>query len=488
MPVDPFLFFHKVSEFHINIGGRWSPLSIRDQMLRGRWAAERAMDLLGGDRPLAVIGAGAGGVTAAITAVNAGIATTLFEKEHDPFSRHASCRRWVDPTQYDWPLDHYPQGQIPWPGTPPVQLSWPNAGRAIALVGDWRAQFQAFLLSPNATAFFTMRRDTEVVNVHLNSAGTMAGVEWRPAGKRATTFTPFGLVITAMGFGDERSYLTYPPGHVPAVHPFRGYPFWSDDPFEHPHLSRTPRPDPPRILISGGGDGALQDFLRIVTHFKSARDLWDYLPLSPFRRARLQKDAQDIEDQANRALIWSGKSDHDHVALSRLMADFQRLAANIYGMRQVPTRLDRAIRYDFRVLWFVHPCSHFTPGYALNRLLVLLLMLRLRERSVGFVYRPNHRLVEVECNHPPGPLDPATCHWQPHRAVFWAKPDCQRDSPGTFPPPPPLAGPAPPDQIEQEFDVIVMRHGIAPPPQLWNPASGAALPPTRQLLPYHYPG
>jgi hypothetical protein len=64
MPVDPFLFYHKVSQFHINIGGRWSPLSIRDQMLRGRWAVARAVNLLGGDRALAVIGAGAGGVTA----------------------------------------------------------------------------------------------------------------------------------------------------------------------------------------------------------------------------------------------------------------------------------------------------------------------------------------------------------------------------------------------------------------------------------------
>jgi hypothetical protein len=488
MPVDPFLFFHKVSQFHINIGGRWSPLSIRDQMLRGRWAVERAMNLLGGDRPLAVIGAGAGGVTAAMTAVNAGIPTTLFEKEHDPFSRHVRCRRWVDPTQYDWPLDHYTQGQIPWPGTPPVQLSWPNAGRAFALVGDWRAQFQAFRLSSNATAFFTWRPDVEVVDVRQNAAGTMAEVEWRQARKRGTTVTPFGLVITAMGFGDERSYLTYAPGHVPGVHPFRGYPFWSRDSFEHPRLSWTPRPRPPRILISGGGDGALQDFLRIVTRFKSARELWDSLSLSAARRARIQKEAQDIEDQANRALIWSGKNEHDHVALSRLMTDFRGLAAAIYGMGRVPAKLDQAIRHDFQTLWFVHPCSHFSQGYALNRLLVLLLMFRLQERYPDFVYKPNYRLVEVVCDPPHGPPDPATCHWQPHRAFFWSKPDCQSDPPGTFPPPPPLTGPAPPHQIEEEFDVIVMRHGIIPPRQLWNPATGAALPPTRQLLPYHYPG
>ena len=63
-----------------------------------------------------------------MVAVNAGVATTLFDTESNPFSRHQTCRRWVDPTQYDWPLDHFPAGSIPWPSPlpppplPPVPL------------------------------------------------------------------------------------------------------------------------------------------------------------------------------------------------------------------------------------------------------------------------------------------------------------------------------------------------------------------------------
>jgi hypothetical protein len=235
-------------------------------------------------------------------------------------------------------------------------LSWRRAGRAFALVGDWRAQFQAFLLSANATRFFTWARATEVIDVRPNAAG------------------------------------------------------------------------------------------------------------------------------------WSGRNEHDHVALDRLMTDFRRLAAGIYAMKGVRQRLDNAIRNSFSMLWFVHPCSHFTLGYALNRLLVLLLIIRLREKYPAFTYLPNYRLVEVDCNHPAGPLDPATCHWQPHRAYFWEKPDCQRNPAGTFPPPPPLPAVAPPHQIVAEFDVIVMRHGVTPPRQFWTLPAGASLPPNRQLLPYHYPG
>ncbi len=485
--MDPFLFFHKVSDGHVNIGGRWSPLSIRDQMIRGRWAVERALSVLGGDRSLAVIGAGIGGVTAAMTAVDAGVRTTLFEKEHEPFSRHQACQRWVDPTQYDWPLDHYSSGLIPWPATPAVKLSW-HAGRASAFVGNWRAEFNTVRMSANAGQYFTWRNDSEVVNVRFDSKIKMVDVEWRPAGDSTTRTDSYGLVITAMGFGDERSFLEYPVGHRPPMHPFRGYPFWSNDPFELPRLNRTPGAKRPRVLISGGGDGALQDFLRIATRFKSAVELWNDLQLPQKVRADIQKQAQDIDDQANRSLVWFEHSGPDHIVLDRLMQDYRSLADSIYNRTSVPGRLSRAIRSDdFEALWLVHPCTHFNQAYGLNRLLSLLLIRQLR-KSGKFEHMPGWRLVEVRCNHVAGPADPQTCHGQPHLASFWPKHRCDRDPKGTFPPPPPLPPPGQPDQRDHEFDVLVVRHGATPPPQLWSSSSALTLPPTRQLLPYHYPG
>jgi hypothetical protein len=443
-----------------------------------------------------------GGVTAAMVAVDAGVATTLFDKEPEPFSRHQTCRRWVDPTQYDWPLGHYAAGRIPWPSpTPPlplpaaplmpppptVPLAWPRANRAIALVGDWRAQFNAFRLSPNATTYLTWRHDAEVQSIRPDASGTMVDVTWKPTtATTAPTVDTFGLVITAMGFGDERSFLVYPRGHAPSVHPFCGYPFWSHDPLENPNLSWTPIEARPRVLISGAGDGALQDFLRIVTRFKSARDLWDHLPLMAAQRAAVQKAAQDIEDQAYRAMAWSANADHDHAALDRLMTGSWSLAALIYGMSGVQASLSTAVRHDFSTLWFVHVCSHFGAGYALNRLLSLLLIQYLGDTSRGFTYKPGYRLVEIECLPPhaaPPTPDPRACHWQPHRATFWPKPDCAP----VAPPPPPIVAKSP-DQVEEEFDVLVLRHGIQAPPLFWAPGSAIRLPPTRQMLPYHHPG
>ncbi len=108
---DPFLLAHAIRPFFFEIGGRLSPVSIRDQMIRGRMLVDRAVEaglINQTSRPLLVIGAGAGGATAAIRAAQLGITTTLIEIAPTPFLRQAGCRsRRVDPTQYDWPVDHW---------------------------------------------------------------------------------------------------------------------------------------------------------------------------------------------------------------------------------------------------------------------------------------------------------------------------------------------------------------------------------------------
>lgn len=475
MAVDPFLFYHKVSENHVNIGGRWHPLSIRDQMLRGRWAVERVLPILDENHDeLAIVGAGVGGVTAAMTAVTAGIKTTLFEAANHPFARHARCGRWVDPTQYDWPLEHFTQGRVPWPNTPPLPLQWRNPGRAFALVGDWRIQFQIFLQRYRSTGLFPWRPNSSVLALQAVQSGVQLtwGEQKKPQQKT------FRLVVSAMGFGEERSYLTDSQGD-PASH-FRGYPFWDSDPFENPNLSWTGKGEPPRVLISGGGDGALQDFIRVTTKCRSARELLDCLRLSVKRRATVQKRAQDAEDQAVRALVWSNSASADCPILNRLMADFQSLADELYQLAGVQRRLNSIIRDDFKKLWFVHPCKHFTVGYALNRLLVLLLMKHLRQTEAPFVHKPDFRVVEVRCNGHPGPTDPGSCHGRPHGVVMWPKRDCHPDPPGS--------SPHRREKIEAEFDVVILRHGIIPPSQTFMTNPTVTLPPSRQLLPYHYPG
>jgi 2-polyprenyl-6-methoxyphenol hydroxylase-like FAD-dependent oxidoreductase len=68
--------------------------------------------------PLLVVGAGAGGATAAIEASRQGVDTVLIDQYRAPFMTIAAGRmRHIDPTQYDWPLDHWGELKFPWADT-----------------------------------------------------------------------------------------------------------------------------------------------------------------------------------------------------------------------------------------------------------------------------------------------------------------------------------------------------------------------------------
>jgi glycine/D-amino acid oxidase-like deaminating enzyme len=128
-------------------------------MVRARMAVDRAIEegLIGPQRRLLVIGAGAAGATAAIHSASRGVPVVLIEAAPAPFLRQAGCRsRWIDPVQYDWPVDHWPQGRYPW--TPPAMpLPWARgAANQIALA--WAlALHQRRRRHPNLMVLFSSR-------------------------------------------------------------------------------------------------------------------------------------------------------------------------------------------------------------------------------------------------------------------------------------------------------------------------------------------
>jgi hypothetical protein len=71
------------------------------------------------------------------------------------------------------------------------------------------------------------------------------------------------MILSCEGAGSEQTKI----GN------YKGLRFWDKDKFEQEYLGIKP-PRTPQILISGGGDGALQDFLRIITKVKSVADIY----------------------------------------------------------------------------------------------------------------------------------------------------------------------------------------------------------------------
>lgn len=453
---DPFLLAHWAAPRIYDISGKLSPVSVRDQMMRGRLFAERAFATgeisPRPDEGLVVAGAGAGGMTAALTAVSLGVQTTVLEQSPRLFRTQAACRtRWIDPTQYDWPLDFWPLARFPISGSI-MPLPW-AADWADQVGALWLAAVQQFL---STFAASLLRIHTSATLGAVSSApGTGAlQVPYRsPSGSGSPVC---GALLLAVGFGTEK---------VDAGPTYRGFTFWETDKLAQARPSYTGSSGP-RVLISGGGDGALQDFLRIMTGKNSAAEVLQTCALPVEVAAALK----DLDRVVSSALHWGDGARHDH--------EWHRLLDNVCYQLSGDALKQAALRQSLKSLLALRPsrirvvygCDHLTSYYLLNRFLTILVSEYVRQEDGTKVLGPGMRLVDVSASgrsHACG--QPLLCFGQPHDVSLAPAPDCRA---------PVNAGPLPPST----WDVIVVRHGLAAGSQTIAGLTPLAHP--RQILPY----
>jgi hypothetical protein len=202
---------------------------------------------LGRGTPVAVVGAGAAGLTAAAAAAWRGARVTVIEKEQSYLSiqRH-SDKRFVHPHIYDWPL-HQAPGDEDLAEVPFLPWRADTARRVFeGMEKDWNAFVQ---MLPAGQAPRQLR-------------GTFTGLECAPDGVRLR-ITPGNaggpdtrtaqVAILALGFGleEERgNYGTY----------------WQDTGLDFTAGGGK------HWLVSGFGDGALTDLLGLcIIHFEHKR-------------------------------------------------------------------------------------------------------------------------------------------------------------------------------------------------------------------------
>jgi len=226
----------------------------------------------------------------------------------------------------------------------------------------------------------------------------------------------------------------------------------------------------PLVLISGSGDGALQDFLRIVTGGKPAREIYDHVALPP----DLLLVLQSAQERGMRLFNWGCTPIHDHVGLERVHREVQAITAETLhkggsGLRQ---QLDGLLHHPVPSIRLLYECTHFSACYALNRFLVLLLARYLEEDpSRGPVLLEGKRVVDITSTDSHScASNPTGCHGRMHEVRWVALPDCregQTTPGGTF-----LA------------NVLVIRHGI----DLADYGVPDPTPPLfRQMLPFTSP-
>ncbi len=439
------------------------PASIRDQMLRAVFWVDAALDagLLGHGKRLAVIGAGAAGATAAVRAASHGVETYLIELE-EPFDKQRKClTRWLDPTLYDWPACHWRSATFPSPTITSPVLSW-TASYANEVALQWLAALESSrLLYPDRLTLLspfecrTLMPVGDQVMLVLGQHGVPASVVTADA------------VLHATGFRAERTSLET----------FQSIPFWHTDGLAS-LASVWPADKPLRVLLSGGGDGVLQDFLRIVTGFHSPTPTYKIIEslLPPSAREKLVVWLLTAEQQCQHAYILSAsESRHEHTALQQQRAVMAKLVDELTAEPSVWGPLSGALKScsclpSHASIHIGHWCSHWGKVYPLNHFLVELLLRCLPDQCRVW---PNVSLKAVLGQGHVCDGDYWKCFGEPHEASFAAK-ACACVSA-------PLG--APPISLPKMFDVILIRHGADP--QDFRDHSGARIPPPRQALPYH---
>jgi len=423
----PVLTAHQIYPYLFQLGGRLSPISIRDQMVRGQLLVEQALHakLIGGPtrRPLLVVGAGAAGATVAMSAAALGVPTLLVDEGSAPFRLQAGCRtRLLDPAHYDWPIQHWIARQYPWPAgpvSPRTPLPW-RQNYADRVAAAWTIRLN------HAVRRFPWLR----VLFQTTAQPAAPSQPWGWTFQLTTLGLPqrsinFGMVVWTVGFGNETSVVRPSALCTHLPHSFAGFPFWSSDPYEHPTY-RLPPATAPRVVISGGGDGGLQDFLRIVAKpgLRAAGDLFRELDLP----TTLADQLLSFEERAQRAFQWGDRGmtrwhGYDHAVLQTIHDEHRRLA-QLY-VPQCAGKMGTILRETLpEELHLVHDCTHFPNVYPLNRFLVLLIAeylnrpgLILSRRRVLEVNSANPKQHNCAGNH-------ILCHGEEHEVSLVNAPHC----------------------------------------------------------------
>jgi hypothetical protein len=353
------------------------PGSIRDQVLRGATLVQRMVDqrLLAPGMELAVVGAGAAGVAAALTAVASGVQTTLFEQADEILSRQARAgHRWVEPAAYDWPLDHWETGRLGMAGLP--LLPFP-AQTADALAKDWAAivwgeaaQHEQLLKVRTGVAVKDIR-------LQLDDPG-LPGVRVQMAD--GSVHLAHQVIWAA---GELREDTELKPANASRVLHV-GTPFWEPDTLDG--LGRGKR-----VIVFGGGDGAAQDALRALTGLSVSAP--GKPPLQTLlQRLHLPKDVmhavQSAEDRAQRGRAWcppgkppEGGRDREMEWLERLHAAHLDAVDAALSHEVVTDAMDALVTKARPIVHLVHRGTSLSCGYAANRFLVLLFDRWLQRRN-----------------------------------------------------------------------------------------------------------
>jgi len=407
-------------------------ISIVDQLQLAEFFVEEAASrkIIGPRFPVLIYGAGAAGVSAAMTAARLGVPATVREKSDAPFGPQArSGTRWLHPHQYSWPK---PEWRNP-------EFEGLHA-RALA----WKAGFAPEVAKQLSTQFDHAQRRYDITFAPNTAAASLpvrkAGWEKLPEPERRQLYLKryqsfvaqedpeqlFALYLICTGFGKERCSLP----------PHNGFPFWSTDPIPANDFGCGKKE--PRILLSGGGDGAQQDLLRFAFGVPPLDVISNILVATEVTR-RGRKWRQHMTAEVRRL--------QEIYDLHAVDANFDALVTSIPSevWFWIKRAIQKMLRPEFVIsstIRFVFPRAYVPRCYPLNRILVLFLRRHILEETGADIF-----LSETSLDAQSIPIPPHSC--AKSASECWGFPHrVQLDRLGS--------------SESWDFDILVVRHGLFP--------------------------
>jgi hypothetical protein len=348
-----------------------SHVSIRDQVVRARILMRDVSKAYGPKTRVLVVGAGVGGVSAAMAAAELGSQVVVVDTNDQPFALQLGVStRYVGPFMYEWPCafsadQSYPPSDVTlWP---PVAVSSPSWASATPMPASSLASQLTTWLTGALSAWATKgpkpvfifrvkptlaKRFVNAFRSNKRTYPTASGVAW-PSGTNASTkgFRP-DVIVLAAGMGPEDLSL---PGLASA-----SLPFWQNDKLMDLATAKK------HVAIFGAGDGALQDTLRTLTTFPHPVGFLAHLRHGLKERKLVDAQLlalQTIEQQHRLLSTWTLGNEVTEQVDDRC----REIAVALAAHPTIRKRVSLAVRRGTGAVSLVMRSTYFTKAYLLNR-------------------------------------------------------------------------------------------------------------------------
>lgn len=391
------LLSYKVAPNIFDISSSLHHISIRDQIVRANilvndlveahFSSSDSREILN----ILIVGAGVAGVSAAIKAKQISsstrnINTCIVESNETPFELFKGVtERYIGPYMYEWPscffsdqsLSSHPfwgdtNSLFTWKSKDPLsahelyeELIKETKEKDISIVTKQSREKIRKFISDYALHFYK-KKD------HKNAGTTcpsldLTGEETWPKNMVITDQFKPNYIILTLGMGDENITLLKKQKVNSSTRNFTGIPFWSNDDI----IVNNSAYSKCRTAVFGGGDGALQDVLRILTGDKHVLETIEKIEKNPTAKKLIDQEINaliSIDRQHGLHSNWEKEINYNFID-----GKTKKIAARLSNHFSIQNTVRRLIKNGSgKVIHFIRN-EHFDKSYLLNRFLVHLI-------------------------------------------------------------------------------------------------------------------